>query len=215
MFSKMFSTLFLATALVSTFVSVQATIFVFSPDKNTVCHGGQSCNVQWSDNGVAPSLASIGRCTVGLFHEANGQDQLIERIHDSLDVSQYNNLTFVVNPAAGPNSGGYVVKFTALNPVNGSQFNQWSHSFKLDKMNGSFASPLPAATSTLNPNAAITVMATGTWTTSFLPTSTAPTTGTPSPVSNINHSGASRSSTLYPIAAFMAIAALPFARLAF
>ena len=76
----------------------------------TTCIGGQSCDVEWLDNGDAPLLTTIGPCFVGLF---NGQgvsrvfpgavpltlivrvQQLIQQI-EPVDVASVHSLTFTV-----------------------------------------------------------------------------------------------------------------------
>ena len=41
---------------------------VNSPLSTTTCNAGQSCLVQWLDNGETPLLADIGACYVGLYN---------------------------------------------------------------------------------------------------------------------------------------------------
>jgi hypothetical protein len=40
---------------------------VIKPNTRTVCHGGQSCLVQWLDDGENPLLPTMGPCYVALF----------------------------------------------------------------------------------------------------------------------------------------------------
>jgi hypothetical protein len=51
---------------------------VTDPVASTVCHGGQSCDVAWVDDGQSPLLSSIGECTVGLY---NGE--MVKKLIDS------------------------------------------------------------------------------------------------------------------------------------
>jgi len=41
---------------------------VTNPVQSTVCSGGQSCEIDWVDDGQSPLLSSIGECTVGLYN---------------------------------------------------------------------------------------------------------------------------------------------------
>ncbi|KAF9238117.1 hypothetical protein BU15DRAFT_47985 [Melanogaster broomeanus] len=72
---------------------------VTNPVQSTVCHGGQSCSVEWIDNGESPLLSDIGECTVGLY---TGEYVLAQSL-PSVDVSATASFTFTPNPAAGPN----------------------------------------------------------------------------------------------------------------
>lgn len=40
---------------------------VIQPSARSKCHGGQTCIIQWLDDGIYPLLSAIGVCTVGLF----------------------------------------------------------------------------------------------------------------------------------------------------
>lgn len=41
---------------------------VTRPLSTDTCQGGQSCLVEWIDNGVAPLLSDFGACFVGLYN---------------------------------------------------------------------------------------------------------------------------------------------------
>ncbi|KAH7883064.1 hypothetical protein F5I97DRAFT_1815502 [Phlebopus sp. FC_14] len=77
------------------FVFVQVT----NPVQSTACHGGQSCQVQWIDNGESPLLNSIGECEVGLY---TGELELAQSL-PSVNVATSQSFTFTPNPSAGPN----------------------------------------------------------------------------------------------------------------
>ncbi|KZV62486.1 hypothetical protein PENSPDRAFT_591349, partial [Peniophora sp. CONT] len=73
---------------------------VASPDSATTCTAGKSCTVTWLDNGVAPTVDTIGVCTVGLYH---GTQQLVQTI-EPVNVADSHSLTFTPQANAGPNS---------------------------------------------------------------------------------------------------------------
>ncbi|KAL4253395.1 hypothetical protein ABKN59_003871 [Abortiporus biennis] len=141
----MFFTIFIfALTSLSLLAGVHANLYVINPVSDTVCQGGQSCTVQWVDDGEAPFLSTIGPCHVGLYH---GNNAIIQQI-DPVDVSINHSLTFTPDPAAGP-SGIYYIRFTSVDPVNGTQYNEYSPNFKLENMNGSFDTPVPSDTSSI------------------------------------------------------------------
>ncbi|KIO11058.1 hypothetical protein M404DRAFT_75987, partial [Pisolithus tinctorius Marx 270] len=72
---------------------------VTNPVQSTVCTGGQSCEVDWVDNGESPLLSDIGECTVGLY---SGEMALVQSL-PSVDVSSTSTFSFTPNPSAGPN----------------------------------------------------------------------------------------------------------------
>ncbi|OAX35038.1 hypothetical protein K503DRAFT_399710 [Rhizopogon vinicolor AM-OR11-026] len=95
-----FSTLISLALLISTRLAlVQAAVYVTNPVQSTVCTGGQSCEVDWVDDGTSPLLSSIGESTVGLY---NGEMVLVQSL-TSVDVSSTHTLSFTPNPSAGPN----------------------------------------------------------------------------------------------------------------
>ncbi|KAH7928813.1 hypothetical protein BV22DRAFT_1003951, partial [Leucogyrophana mollusca] len=65
---------------------------VTNPVQSTTCTGGQSCSVEWIDNGEQPLLSSIGECTVGLY---NGELALVQSLQ-SVDVSTTHSFQFTV-----------------------------------------------------------------------------------------------------------------------
>ncbi|KAI0767250.1 hypothetical protein C8Q74DRAFT_1279174 [Fomes fomentarius] len=123
---------------------VRATIYITKPLPGSTCSGGNSCTVEWLDDGVQPLLTEISACHVGLY---NGNGVLIQRI-DPVDVSAQHALKFTPDPQAGPNSGLYYINFTSVNDVLGdTNYRQFSTMFTLNSMSGSFDSPVPSDTS--------------------------------------------------------------------
>jgi len=124
-----FKTLTSLALLVSTrFALVQAAVYVTNPVASTVCTGGQSCEIDWVDDGQSPLLSSIGECSVGLY---NGEMVLAQSL-TSVDVSSTTSLSFTPNPSAGAN-GAYYLVFTS----NGIDYQAWSATFTLNGMTGS------------------------------------------------------------------------------
>ncbi|KAG1732139.1 hypothetical protein EDB19DRAFT_1735111 [Suillus lakei] len=127
-----FKTLVSLALLVSTRLAfVQASIYVTNPVQSSVCHGGQSCPVEWVDDGQSPLLSDIGECTVGLY---NGEMLLAQSL-TSVNVADSHSFSFTPNPSAGDN-GGYYLVFTST----GSGYQGWSGTFNLDGMTGSSGS---------------------------------------------------------------------------
>ncbi|KAI9464080.1 hypothetical protein BJY52DRAFT_1165977 [Lactarius psammicola] len=121
-------------------------LYVVNPTTRTVCHGGKPCLVQWLDDGQNPLLTTMGPCHVALY---SGNEKLIQQI-EPVDVSTSHSLTFTPSSNAGPNSTTYYVQFTSTTPSNSSQsLLAFSPNFSLDRMTGSFNSPVPELTSTI------------------------------------------------------------------
>ncbi|KAG1886775.1 hypothetical protein F4604DRAFT_1723524 [Suillus subluteus] len=97
-----FKTLASLALLVSTRLAfVQAAVYVTNPVQSTTCSGGQSCEVDWVDDGQSPLLSDIGECTVGLY---NGEMALVQSL-TSVNVADTTSFSFTPNPSAGDNGG--------------------------------------------------------------------------------------------------------------
>ncbi|KAM6501289.1 hypothetical protein JOM56_004303 [Amanita muscaria] len=139
-------------------LAANGAIYVTEPSAGSSCHGGQTCSISWLDDGQAPLLSSIGVTRVALYtgelvctnpcssstHSIFLQ-QLVQTLQP-VNVSSAHTLTFTPDPKAGPNSGSYYIAFI---PASDSAYRGYSPWFSLDNMSGSFASPDPAATSSL------------------------------------------------------------------
>ncbi|KAI0316873.1 hypothetical protein OF83DRAFT_1124377 [Amylostereum chailletii] len=131
-----------------TFPFARAEFFVVNPSESTTCHAGQSCKVQWLDNGERPLLANMGPCYVGLYR---GKQQLIQQL-DPVDVSSVHSLDFTPQANAGPNSNTYYVAFTSvsLKQANSSRpYIGYSPNFTLDGMSGTLDTPIASLTSSI------------------------------------------------------------------
>ncbi|KAH9936702.1 hypothetical protein B0H21DRAFT_878690 [Amylocystis lapponica] len=187
---------------------VRAGLYVNDPVASTTCNGGQPCTVTWLDDGSQPLLSGIGACYVGLY---NGNNVLVQQI-EPVDVASVHSLQFTPDPGAGPDSGTYYINFTAINPVDGARYIQYSAFFTMASMSGSFVSPIASDTSTLSvpstvlsppPNSVITPTASGSsnsGSSASIPTSSLASTSAPSSsgMTTSRLSGSSSSSSPSP-----------------
>lgn len=129
----------------SCFSAVNAALYVTRPLTSTVCSAGESCTIQWVDDGNTPLLAAMGSANIALY---TGDQQAVQQIA-SLDVSDSHSVTFTPDPRAGPSSSAYYIGFSSTEPDNnGTNWLAFSPWFRLEGIQGSFDSPLPEATST-------------------------------------------------------------------
>jgi len=142
MFSK---TLYVYLAVIAA-VTPQAVaeLFTTNPTATTVCNAGQSCAITWNDDGVAPALAAIGPCSIGLYAGSAQQQTILQLITASLDVSTTATVAFTPDATVGPDYNGYFIKFISLglkNPVgSATPYEQFSAKFTLSGMTGTFNS---------------------------------------------------------------------------
>jgi len=138
------STIVLASLCSSAF----ATLFITQPVATTTCVGGQTCNIAWEDNGVAPSLAQWGNASVNLYTGNALQQTLIQPITASVDVATTNAIQFTVNPAAGQNGDFYFIRVSSLTLMDATnpQFPElaFSAKFTLSSMTGTFNATVSA-----------------------------------------------------------------------
>ncbi|RDB20507.1 hypothetical protein Hypma_012406 [Hypsizygus marmoreus] len=182
---------------------VDAGIYVLKPSARSTCHGGQNCTIDWLDDGSRPLVSAIGLCTFGLY---TGKQKLVQAI-PAVDVSITHSVTFMPNPAAGPNSDAYYIGITStvLKDNSSTPYTAYSPWFSIDQMTGSFESPLPEATSkpplpstiSLSTSGSTTVLSTitvGTLSTSLPPIGD-PTPTSTKPVSTSKSTSTSKSSS--------------------
>jgi len=146
MFSK---TLYLSLAVAAAVApQALATIFITSPVATTTCTAGQPCSVQWDDNGVPPSLAQVGPCSIGIYAGSVTQQTLLQMISPSLDVSTTASVSFNPDPSIGPNTNIYFIKFISAGlkdtAVPTAPYEQFSAKFTLAGMTGTFNSTVAA-----------------------------------------------------------------------
>ncbi|GLB39812.1 hypothetical protein LshimejAT787_0703220 [Lyophyllum shimeji] len=126
---------------------VDAGVYVLKPAAGSKCHGGQTCTIEWLDDGIVPLLSAAGVCTFGLYH---GKQKLVQAIAPA-DVSKTHSVTFKPAPAAGPNSNAYYIGIisTTFKDNSSTPYIAFSPFFSIDQMTGSFDNPLPEATSSI------------------------------------------------------------------
>jgi len=134
------SSVLLAAAAV--FSQVSATIYVTQPVASTVCAAGAPCTLAWNDDGNAPSLATIGACSIDLCTGGVQQQTCLENLSPSTDVSQTAQLSYTVNPSIGESGNMWFIKFTSLaykDPTNPQfPFTAFSAKVTLTGMTGTF-----------------------------------------------------------------------------
>jgi len=118
-----------------------AAIYVTDPVASTNCTASLPCNVTWKDDGLVPSLAAIGNCSIQLCSGGDQTQTCFQTISSSWNVT-HTNVTYENNPKDGPNGTYYFLKFRALNytsPTNPSQpYEAFSSRFTLSGMTGTF-----------------------------------------------------------------------------
>ncbi|KIM27805.1 hypothetical protein M408DRAFT_16462 [Serendipita vermifera MAFF 305830] len=133
-------------ALVATASPALAELSMTAPVAGTVCTGGQACAVTWNDNRQGPSLAQQGNCTIALYTGGAQQQTFLQPIAypQSVNVSEIQSISFVVDPAIGENSDQYFIRFSSLtlaNPTSPTNpYLSFSAKFTLSGMTGTFNS---------------------------------------------------------------------------
>jgi hypothetical protein len=127
-----------------------ATVFITSPTDSTTCHGGQPCQLAWSEDkaNTPPLLADWGPTSVGIWVGSQQQQTQLQLIQDGVNVATTGSITFTPDPSIGPNDSVYFIRFTSdatKDPAN-PQFNveSFSHKFTLDNMSGQFNATVAA-----------------------------------------------------------------------
>jgi len=138
---KMFS---LKSTAVIGFVLAQqvfAGIFVTEPTSASNCSATLPCEVQWKDDGNAPSLATIGNCSIQVCSGSDQVQYCLYTVADSWDVTN-TSITYENDPHFGPTGQFYFLKFMALNypnPANPTQpYEAFSARFTLVGMMGAY-----------------------------------------------------------------------------
>lgn len=126
----------------------QATVFITDPVATSTLAAGQQSTVTWQDDGTAPSLATFGLASIGLYVGTQSQQTLLQSIATNIDVSKVNSQTWAPSATVGPNFAGYFIRIqsnSAPNP-NNTQFpaQAFSAKFTLTGMTGTFNSTVQA-----------------------------------------------------------------------
>ncbi|KAH9986280.1 hypothetical protein BJV77DRAFT_1071037 [Russula vinacea] len=124
----------LALSLAALAPIAHATVFVTEPIASTSLPAGTASTINWQDDGTAPTLASFGPASIGLY--AGSQQQ------------QVNTINWTPDATSGPNYNSYFIKFVSLSlkDANQTQFNAeaFSAKFTLTGMTGTFNATVQA-----------------------------------------------------------------------
>ncbi|KZO94676.1 hypothetical protein CALVIDRAFT_470172, partial [Calocera viscosa TUFC12733] len=128
--------------------SALATIYVTNPVASTTFTGGSTAVISWEDDGSAPSLATIGAASVGIYAGSATQQTLLQMIIGSVDVSTTASIQFTVDPTIGPDSNAYFIRFTSAAYHDPSTptypYEQFSARFTMTGMTGQFNASVQA-----------------------------------------------------------------------
>ncbi|KAF9559804.1 hypothetical protein CPC08DRAFT_708555 [Agrocybe pediades] len=141
MFSKAFVALTFASAAF-------ATVFVTNPVESTTLAAGQAANINWQDDGVAPSLKDFGPAIISIY-VGNARNQTrLQTIQENVDVSQVNSIVVTPDATIGPNSNEYFIRFESVSLKDAAQPQfpalAFSHKFSLSGMTGTFSDEVKA-----------------------------------------------------------------------
>jgi len=129
--------------LLSLVSSACANVFITSPVLTSSFAAGQPATISWKDDGAAPSLASFGAASIGLYVGNSLQQTQLQPISASVDVSTSGSVTFTPTASVGPNGAEYFIRFDslALKDATNSQFpaQAFSAKFTLTGMTGTFS----------------------------------------------------------------------------
>jgi len=138
----MFSKALLVFSLISVAL---ANVYVTAPVASTTYSGGKAgAIVAWSDDNLAPSLASIGLASISIYVGNSKQQTSLQVINNSIDVSKASSITFTPDATIGPNGQEYFIRFQSLKGVdNASQpLEAFSAKFTLNNMSGTFSASI-------------------------------------------------------------------------
>jgi len=178
--------MFTQYAVVLAFASVAlGNLFVTEPVATTTWQAGTPQTVSWQDDGKAPDLAAFGPAKISIYVGSAQQQTLLQTITPSLDVSTAGSIQFTPDPAIGPNSNQYFIRFESIGLKDATTPTapalSFSAKFTMSGMTGTFSPDVQAQI-----NGASSAPLSGATTTTALVTTTpvtkpALTTSTPKP----------------------------------
>jgi len=143
----MFSSL-LILSLAAVAPLAQATVFITNPIASSSLPAGQSVTITWQDDGSAPTLASFGPASIGLFAGSQQQQTLLQSIAENVDVSKVSSQTWTPDATVGPNFDSYFIRFTSNSFQDPTQpqfmAEAFSAKFTLTGMTGTFNATVQA-----------------------------------------------------------------------
>lgn len=121
-------------APITTFLALAApalaTIYTTNPVAATVAKGGEVLNIEWQDDGSAPTLETVGPCTVELCIGTTTKQTCLQNLGESVDVSKADSVATTIDPSVGETFDAYFIKYTSNNySVAGQPYMQFSARF--------------------------------------------------------------------------------------
>jgi hypothetical protein len=105
----------LAAALLALAAPALATIYTTNPVAATKAKGGEVLEINWQDDGSAPSLETIGVCSVDLCIGSTTKQLCIQNLGEAVDVSKASTISTTIDPSIGENHDAYFIRYTAEN----------------------------------------------------------------------------------------------------
>lgn len=108
-----------------------ATIYTTNPVASTKHNGGEVLEIEWQDDGSAPTLETVGVCSIDLCIGSTTNQTCIQNLAESVDVSKAETVSTTIDPTIGENYDAYFIKYTASNySVAGQPYMQFSARFE-------------------------------------------------------------------------------------
>jgi len=102
-------------ALVALAAPALATIWTTNPVQATKAKGGEVLKVDWTDDGHAPALETIGVCKIDLCVGSQTKQTCVQNLAESVDVSKASSVSVTIDPSVGANGDFYFIRYQALN----------------------------------------------------------------------------------------------------
>ncbi|CDS00647.1 uncharacterized protein SPSC_03110 [Sporisorium scitamineum] len=129
----------LALAAVDAAVS---TIVVTKPVASTTGHGGKRLDIEWSDDGKAPTHRDWGRINIYLATGSRDVQFKLQTLDRNVSYNQGGG-SYKIDPTSGPSGGYYFIRFEGTNTTtNAVPAMAFSARFSLDQMTGTFNSTI-------------------------------------------------------------------------
>ncbi|BEI81475.1 hypothetical protein CcaverHIS002_0206350 [Cutaneotrichosporon cavernicola] len=126
-------------ALLALAAPALATIYTTNPVASTSVKGGEVLEIKWQDDGIAPTLDTIGTCSVDLCIGSPTKQLCIQNLAESVDVSKASTVSTTIDPSIGANYDAYFIRYSAENYTDkGMPYMQFSARFALTDMAGNF-----------------------------------------------------------------------------
>ncbi|CAD6903150.1 unnamed protein product [Tilletia controversa] len=122
--------------------SVDAGVYITSPDSNSKASGGASMEIQWRDDDKKPQLKSWGNLTLYLATGSSSEQFMLQTLKTNVRASA-NAVKVKVDPKAGSNGGDYFIRAVgSATLADGTHPESFSARFHLNKMTGKWNSEI-------------------------------------------------------------------------